>query len=131
MVKFGAYIARKCEPPIIIYLQGTLGMGKTTLVRGFLHAMGYDGFVKSPTFTLVESYPFSDHEVYHFDLYRVAGPEELAYIGLRDYLTDSSICLFEWPEKGEDELPEPDISIHIEQHNSGRRLTVEWRGSME
>jgi len=111
-------------PGGVIYLQGTLGMGKTTLSRAIIQSMGWAGPVKSPTYTLVESYSTGSIDVNHFDLYRLADPEELEYIGFNDFLGDQSINLIEWPEQGEGVLPPADLKIMIEDDNPGRIIRL-------
>ncbi|MBL4582733.1 MAG: tRNA (adenosine(37)-N6)-threonylcarbamoyltransferase complex ATPase subunit type 1 TsaE [Gammaproteobacteria bacterium] len=109
----------------MIYLQGDLGAGKTTLTRGFMRGFGYTGAVKSPTYTLVELYEFELCNIYHFDLYRLADPEEMAYLGTDEYFVESNLCLVEWAEKGAKWLPPADLLINIVDEGTGRRLTCQ------
>lgn len=122
MEKLGAILSHLCFDGTVIYLQGDLGVGKTTLTRGFLRGLGYTGLVKSPTYTLVETYEIHEKIIYHFDLYRLLDPEELDYIGIRDYVSGRAICLIEWPEKGKTYLPEPDLICMIYPHLQGREI---------
>jgi len=118
----GAKVATCLKGGEIIYLKGELGTGKTTLVRGVLHKLGFTGSVKSPTFTIVEPYSIDNHVIYHFDLYRLDDPEELESLGIRDYCDGQSICFFEWPEKGGNLLPSADINIEMTYLESTREV---------
>ncbi len=117
---FGARLAAVLQTGSVVFLRGELGAGKTTLVRGFLRAAGFAGAVKSPTYTLVEPYQVGGQKIFHFDLYRLADPDELEYMGIRDYFDGSAICFVEWPERGSGLLPEPDLVINI-LHREGAR----------
>lgn len=115
----GAAIAACCTAGSSIHLLGDLGAGKSTLVRGFLHSLGHRGPVKSPTYTLVEGYELSGQRYYHFDLYRLGDPEELEYLGIRDYFDGQSICLLEWPQRGEGLLPAPSLVVELHYYPHG------------
>lgn len=129
MTAFGARIAQTTQGHGLIFLEGNLGMGKTTLSRGIIRGLGHVGAVKSPTFTLVEPYEIGDVRAFHFDLYRLVDPEELEFLGIRDYFEDDALCLIEWPDKGAGFLPKPDLTITISPQDSGRSLKILSQGS--
>lgn len=108
----------------LVYLHGDLGAGKTTLVRGLLRELGHQGSVRSPTYTLIESYEAGGQVVHHLDLYRLGDPEELEFLGLRDLLDGAALLLVEWPERGVGMLPQADLVIDIEHAPPGRRLRL-------
>jgi tRNA threonylcarbamoyladenosine biosynthesis protein TsaE len=119
-----ALLAADLREPIIVGLTGDLGAGKTTLVGGLLAALGHEGPARSPTYSLIEPYRLAGQDIYHCDLYRLRDPEELEDLGLRDLLTGSSILLVEWPERAGDRLREPDLRLHLEYTDAGRRVAV-------
>jgi tRNA threonylcarbamoyladenosine biosynthesis protein TsaE len=125
MEELGSQLGKACLQGTRLYLQGDLGAGKTTLVRGFLRALGYEGKVKSPTYTLVEPYEIENLSIFHFDLYRLERAEELEGIGFRDYFDGEGISLVEWPEKAESVLEEPDLKIMISITDNSRQLELQ------
>ncbi|TVT52427.1 MAG: tRNA (adenosine(37)-N6)-threonylcarbamoyltransferase complex ATPase subunit type 1 TsaE [Sedimenticola thiotaurini] len=127
--QIGSALARACTGAGLIFLKGDLGAGKTTLARGFLRGVGYTGAVKSPTYTLIEPYEINDKNYYHLDLYRLADPDELEFLGLRDLLNEQAVLLVEWPEQGGDALPLPDLLITIIYKEGGRELSIDAQTS--
>lgn len=109
---------------LVIYLQGDLGMGKTCFSRAFIQTFLPGQRVKSPTYTLIEHYPVDTISLYHLDLYRLAEPDELEYLGLRDVLTGAHILLIEWPKKAQGLLPPADIHITLKPLGDARTATV-------
>jgi len=124
----GAALARRLGPGMLVLLRGPLGAGKTTLVRGILRQFGYRGSVKSPTYTLLEPYDLPDQQVLHFDLYRIADPAELEFIGFDELLEGPALKLVEWPERAAGRLPAPDLELTLALTDRGRRrlLELEW-----
>ena len=107
-----------------VFLSGDLGTGKTTFVRGLLKALGYRGLVKSPTYTLVETYSIGGRSIHHFDLYRLAGSDELEAIGIRDFVDGQTLCLIEWPERGAVGLLQPDLHLRIVLAGDQREIAI-------
>lgn len=124
MEAIGAALARSARRGCRIALAGPLAAGKTTLARGYVRARGHAGAVKSPTFTLVESYPLDGGAVHHFDLYRLADAEELEFIGIDDYFDGQADVLVEWPARGAGVLPLPDLEIAITVAGTARELSL-------
>ena len=127
----GARLAPELRPGMVVTLSGDLGTGKTTLVRGCLRTLGWAGSVKSPTYSLVEHYPFSSLYFYHFDFYRFADPSEWETAGLAECFRKDSVCVVEWPERVGSLLPPPDLSLTLahpaDAHGSGRDLNLHAR----
>ncbi len=122
---FGATLADCLPDQCTVYLSGELGAGKTTLARGILRAIGYVGNVKSPTYAMVEPYEVNGRQVFHFDLYRLADPEELEYMGIRDYFQQQAIRLIEWPEKAGSHLGKADLHIRLSYADTQRVADLE------
>lgn len=116
-VDLGAQLAKELTERLprggIVFLHGDLGAGKTTLARSIIRHLGYDGAVRSPTYTLVERYPTKPFQCCHFDLYRMSEAEELEFLGARDDLSEENLCLIEWPERGEGWLDKPNVEIYL------------------
>lgn len=125
MEALGGKVLATLKAPAVIYLSGELGTGKTTFVRGALRSLGYQGRVKSPTFTVVESYSINQIDIYHFDLYRLSDPEELDFIGIRDYASERSITFFEWPDKGQSFIPPATVKIMLTHAGTARHAKIE------
>ncbi|MGD9152922.1 MAG: tRNA (adenosine(37)-N6)-threonylcarbamoyltransferase complex ATPase subunit type 1 TsaE [Gammaproteobacteria bacterium] len=127
-IELGAKLAKIVPNNFVIYLYGELGAGKTTLVRGFLQSLGHIGRVKSPTYTLMETYQADDRTIHHLDLYRLTDPEELSFIGIRDY-AEQNIWLIEWPENGKGFLPEANLCCYLKIEKSGRMVRLEEKNT--
>lgn len=119
-----AALARTQPGRAVVYLEGELGAGKSTLARAWLRALGVTGAVKSPTYTLVERYPIPGGEAAHLDLYRLAGAAELDFLGLDDLAAEAGLWLVEWPERGAGSLPAPDLRLQLAAEGTGRRARL-------
>ncbi len=124
MLAFGQPLSERLSRSGVVYLSGDLGVGKTTLVRGLLRAMGFEGRVKSPSYGLIETYELEHLTVHHLDLYRLGHAEEINYLGLEDLFEGPTLMLVEWPEKGTGYLPEATMRIHIEDLPDGSRRVL-------
>ncbi len=123
MPQFAAGFAAQLEWPSVVFLCGELGAGKTSFARCLLQSLGVSGSIKSPTYTLVESYSIERGLVCHFDLYRLQEPSELEYLGARDLLAQSVLSLIEWPERAAVDLPLPDWEIEFGHLDNSRRIS--------
>ena len=121
---FGAQLASMGLASELVCLHGELGAGKTTLARGYLRTLGHGGTVKSPTYTLLESYVIGGRRVLHFDFYRIADGRELGYIGLEELLAETAVKLVEWPERAGEHLPRADIDVWLATAGAGRRVEL-------
>ena len=121
---FARLLAAQLQPGMVIYLQGDLGAGKTTLVRSVLNALGHTGRVKSPTYTLLEPYQVAELDLRHFDLYRMNDEEEWESAGFRDEFNGHNIFFIEWPDKARNLLPPADVEIAFEILPSSRRIGI-------
>lgn len=140
--QLGCALASCLQAPLVMYLEGDLGAGKTTVTRGVLRGLGFQGVVKSPTYAIVESYELAQFSLHHFDLYRFNSPEEWEDSGL-DELIDNSVCMVEWADKGEGFVPKPDMVIQLTHQQTGRlvrfvahtenglNLLTSWKKSLQ
>jgi tRNA threonylcarbamoyladenosine biosynthesis protein TsaE len=125
-------LAQLIKPPLIIYLQGDLGAGKTTFTRAFIRSLGYTGSVKSPTYGLLEDYPLETLHVVHLDLYRIEQSGELEFLGLEDLYHSKAVFMIEWPDHGSNYLPKADLSVLFEHSGEQRVLKfIAYNGPTE
>jgi tRNA threonylcarbamoyladenosine biosynthesis protein TsaE len=122
LLRFAQQFAVDVPLPLVVWLEGDLGAGKTTFARGLIQALGYQGRVKSPTYGLLEQYQLESTQILHMDLYRIGEPEELEFIGLADLLDNQTILLIEWPDKGGKWIPEADFVFKFAYQAEGRDL---------
>lgn len=127
MCELAQRLGPRLAPPLVVWLQGDLGAGKTTFVRGLLQGLGHQGRVKSPTYGLLEHYRLAGCQVLHLDLYRIADSGELEFLGISDLIDSQTILMVEWPQNGGPLLPRPDLEIHI--HGSGSTRELEFRAN--
>lgn len=120
VARLAAAFARHAAPPAVVWLRGDLGAGKTTFARAWIHALGFAGYVKSPSYGLLETYPVGDRTVLHLDLYRIEDPEELEYLAIRDLFGPETLLLVEWPDRGRDHLPQADLVLEFGEENGAR-----------
>ncbi len=127
---FAALLAESAPPSGWVALHGDLGAGKTTLVRAFLRALGFAGRVVSPTYTLVERYELPGRHIAHYDLYRLNDPEELEWMGAREDFSADTLCLVEWPERGEGMLPSADLELYLVHAGESRQAQLHAYGKV-
>lgn len=117
--------AAAIRPPLVVWLRGDLGAGKTLFTRAFIHALGFDGYVKSPSYGLLETYDAGGVKVLHLDLYRIEDPEELEFLALRDLFDERTVLMVEWPDRGGGLLPAADLVLHFFEQGDRRRVRCE------
>ena len=125
MKHLGMCLANYVQPATSLWLQGPLGAGKTTLCQGLIRGLGYKYAIKSPTFTLVNSYTIGRLLIHHFDFYRISDPYEFDLIGGHDYFTDDAFCIIEWPQHIAKVLPRPTLCIHLKINGLSRNALIE------
>jgi len=123
VAELAARFAACVQVPAVIYLRGDLGAGKTTFARAYIHSLGFSGYVKSPSYGLLETYAIGGQKVLHLDLYRVEDPEELEYLALRDLFDAESVLLVEWPDRGGYFLPKPDLVLDFGENDETRFIS--------
>jgi tRNA threonylcarbamoyladenosine biosynthesis protein TsaE len=122
VARLATRFAAAAQPPLVGYLRGDLGAGKTTFARAYVHALGYEGYVKSPSYGLLETYETATQKVLHLDLYRIEDPEELEFLALRDLFDDRTVLLVEWPDRGTGHLPAADFVLEFGETAGGRHI---------
>jgi tRNA threonylcarbamoyladenosine biosynthesis protein TsaE len=122
VARLAARFAEAARPPLVMFLQGDLGAGKTTFARAYIQALGFEGYVKSPSYGLLETYEAGGFNILHLDLYRIEDPEELEYLALRDLFDDRTVLLIEWPERGEGHLPGADLILKFGETDTKRYI---------
>ena len=120
VAELAAALARAVRPPAVVWLRGDLGAGKTTFARAYIHSLGFRGYVKSPSYGLLETYEVEGQKVLHLDLYRIEDPEELEYLAIRDLFDARSVLLVEWPDHGRPCLPAPDLVLEFGETGESR-----------
>ncbi|WP_426688515.1 tRNA (adenosine(37)-N6)-threonylcarbamoyltransferase complex ATPase subunit type 1 TsaE [Rhodanobacter ginsengiterrae] len=125
----GARVASALDDGLVIYLHGPLGAGKTSFARALLTTLGVGERVKSPTYSLVEGYAAGDRPAWHLDLYRIADPGELEWLGLDALADPAAVVLVEWPERGVGALPHADVELSLDYAGSGRQAALSARSA--
>ena len=120
VARLAASFASSVELPAVLYLRGDLGAGKTTFARAYIQSLGYSGYVKSPSYGLLETYQAGGQKILHLDLYRIEDPEELEYLAIRDLFDEESVMLIEWPDRGKHHLPVPDLVLEFGENDEVR-----------